>query len=99
VRERATPAPAPWPTTHSEKACASPTFKHGGGFYPLWSLVHRGGQGQRRALAFLLRAGNADSNTVADHKTSSAPRWPSRPDRHHREVGHSWQTSKTRVLS
>src|SRR3954468_8282183 len=55
-------------TAHSEKECAAPTFKHGFGFHPLWSFVDHGAEGTGEPLAFLLRAGNAGSNTVADHK-------------------------------
>ena len=56
-------------TAHSEKERAAPTFKRGFGFHPLWALVDHGPEGTGEPLAFLLRAGNAGSNTVADHKT------------------------------
>jgi hypothetical protein len=56
-------------TAHSEKESAAPTFKRGFGFHPLWAFVDHGGQGTGEPLAFLLRPGNAGSNTVADHKT------------------------------
>src|SRR3954471_2810868 len=56
-------------TAHSEKESAAPTFKRGFGFHPLWSFVDHGAEGTGEPLAFLLRAGNAGSNTVADHKT------------------------------
>jgi hypothetical protein len=56
-------------TAHSEKQCAAPTFKRGFGFHPLWAFVDHGPEGTGEPLAFLLRAGNAGSNTVADHKT------------------------------
>jgi Transposase DDE domain group 1 len=56
-------------TAHSEKECAAPTFKRGFGFHPLWAFVDHGQQGTGEPLAFLLRAGNAGSNTVTDHKT------------------------------
>jgi hypothetical protein len=55
-------------TAHSDKESAAPTFKRGFGFHPLWSFLDHGGQGTGEPLAFLLRAGNAGSNTVADHK-------------------------------
>jgi hypothetical protein len=55
-------------TAHSEKESAAPTFKRGFGFHPLWAFLDHGGQGTGEPLAFLLRAGNAGSNTVADHK-------------------------------
>jgi Transposase DDE domain group 1 len=56
-------------TAHSEKESAAPTFKRGFGFHPLWAFVDHGTEGTGEPLAFLLRAGNAGSNTVADHKT------------------------------
>jgi hypothetical protein len=56
-------------TAHSEKECAAPTFKRGFGFHPLWAFVDHGQQGTGEPLAFLLRKGNAGSNTVADHIT------------------------------
>ena len=55
-------------TAHSEKESAAPTFKRGFGFHPLWAFVDHGAEGTGEPLAFLLRAGNAGSNTVADHK-------------------------------
>jgi Transposase DDE domain group 1 len=56
-------------TAHSEKECAAPTFKRGFGHHPLWAFVDHGPEGTGEPLAFLLRAGNAGSNTVVDHKT------------------------------
>jgi hypothetical protein len=55
-------------TAHSEKESAAPTFKRGFGFHPLWSFVDHGAEGTGEPLAFLLRTGNAGSNTVTDHK-------------------------------
>ena len=55
-------------TSHSEKESAAPTFKRGFGFHQLWAFVDHGAEGTGEPLAFLLRAGNAGSNTVADHK-------------------------------
>src|SRR3954449_12841310 len=54
-------------TAHSEKECAAPTFKRGFGFHPLWAFCDHGPEGTGEPLSFLLRAGNAGSNTVADH--------------------------------
>jgi hypothetical protein len=54
-------------TAHSEKENAAPTFKRGFGFHPLWAFVDHGQDGTGEPLAFLLRAGNAGSNTAADH--------------------------------
>jgi hypothetical protein len=56
-------------TAHSEKECAAPTVKRGFGFHPLWVFVDHGSEGTGEPLAVLLRAGNAGSNTVADHRT------------------------------
>ena len=54
---------------HSEKECAAPTFKRGFGFHPLWAFCDHGGEGTGEPLAFLLRPGNAGSNTATDHIT------------------------------
>jgi hypothetical protein len=56
-------------TAHSEKEHAAPTFKRGFGFHPLWAFVDHGAEGTGEPLAFQLRAGNAGSNTAADHIT------------------------------
>jgi Transposase DDE domain group 1 len=56
-------------TAHSEKEQAAPTFKRGYGFHPLWTFVDHGSDGTGEPLAFLLRSGNAGSNTAADHIT------------------------------
>jgi hypothetical protein len=54
---------------HSEKEAAAPTFKRGFGFHPLWAFCDHGAEGTGEPLAFLLRPGNAGSNTVVDHIT------------------------------
>jgi len=54
-------------TAHSEKEKAAPTFKRGFGFHPLCAFVDHGPSGTGEPLAVLLRAGNAGSNTAADH--------------------------------
>jgi Transposase DDE domain group 1 len=54
-------------TAHSDKEQAAPTFKRGFGFHPLWSFVDHGADGTGEPLSFLLRKGNAGSNTAADH--------------------------------
>jgi hypothetical protein len=54
-------------TAHSEKERAAPTFKRGFGFHPLWTFVDHGPEGSGEPLAVMLRAGNAGSNTAADH--------------------------------
>jgi hypothetical protein len=50
-------------TSHSEKENAAPTFKGGFGYHPLavWC------DNTQEMLAVAMRAGNAGSNTVADH--------------------------------
>ena len=48
---------------HSEKEQTAPTFKHTFGYYPMVAFLDNTGE----ALAGLLRAGNAGSNTAADH--------------------------------
>ena len=54
-------------TAHSDKEQAAPTFKRGFGFHPLWTFVDHGSDGTGEPLSFLLRTGNAGSNTAADH--------------------------------
>jgi hypothetical protein len=54
-------------TAHSEKEQAAPTFKRGFGHHPLCSFLDHGPQGSGEPLAVMLRAGNAGSNTAADH--------------------------------
>jgi hypothetical protein len=54
-------------TAHSEKENAAPTFKRGFGFHPLCAFVDHGTEGTGEPVAVLLRAGNAGSNTAADH--------------------------------
>ena len=75
-------------TAHSEKEQAAPTFKRGFGFHPLCAFLDHGQVGTGEALAMLLRAGNAGSNTAADHIAVTAQalkqlpgidqRWPGR---------------------
>lgn len=54
-------------TAHSDKENARPTYKKGFGFHPLWAFVDHGPEGTGEPLSFQLRAGNAGSNTAADH--------------------------------
>jgi hypothetical protein len=54
-------------TAHSEKELARATFKRGYGFHPLCAFVDHGPDGTGEPLAVMLRAGNAGSNTAADH--------------------------------
>jgi hypothetical protein len=55
-------------TAHSDKEHAAPNFKHGYGFHPLGAWADHGTDGAGEPLAIMLRAGNAGSNTAADHK-------------------------------
>ena len=54
-------------TAHSEKELAAPTFKRGFGFHPLLTFADHGSAGTGEPLSFVLRKGNAGSNTAADH--------------------------------
>jgi hypothetical protein len=54
---------------HSEKQNAAATWKKTFGFYPLLAFLDRPEISGGEALAGLLRAGNAGSNTAADHVT------------------------------
>jgi hypothetical protein len=54
---------------HSEKQNAAATWKKTFGFYPLLAFLDRPEVAGGEALAGLLRAGNAGSNTAADHVT------------------------------
>ena len=55
-------------TAHSDKERARPTFKKGYGFHPLCAFADHGPTGTGEPLTILLRAGNAGSNTAADHQ-------------------------------
>ncbi len=54
---------------HSEKENAAKTWKKTFGFHPLLAYLDRPDVSGGEGLAGLLRAGNAGSNTVADHLT------------------------------
>jgi hypothetical protein len=56
-------------TAHSEKEKAAPTYKRGFGFHPLLGFVDHGPDGTGEPLGWMLRPGNAGSNTAADHIT------------------------------
>jgi len=56
-------------TAHWDKEQAAPTFKRGYGFHPLLAFLDHGSDGTGEPLSFLLRRGNAGSNTAADHIT------------------------------
>ncbi|MFT4288963.1 IS1380 family transposase [Nocardioides sp.] len=55
--------------SHSEKENAAATWKRTFGFHPLLCFLDRPDIAAGEALAGLLRAGNAGSNTAADHIT------------------------------
>ena len=67
-------------TAHSDKEHARPTFKKGYGFHPLCVFVDHGTEGTGEPLAILLRAGNAGSNTAADHITVLRQAFAQLPD-------------------
>ncbi len=70
-------------TSHSEgKEQAAPTYKRGFGHHPLASFVDHGPEGTGEPLSMLLRAGNAGSNTVADHITVTAASLAQLPEGH-----------------
>jgi hypothetical protein len=52
---------------HSEKEQAAPTWKKTFGFHPMTAWADHGAGGNGESLAIALRAGNAGSNTAADH--------------------------------
>jgi hypothetical protein len=54
-------------TAHSDKGRAAPTWKKTYGFHPLTVFADHGAEGSGVPLAVVLRAGNAGSNTAADH--------------------------------
>ena len=54
-------------TAHSDKESAARTWKKGYGFHPLCAFLDHGTDGTGEPLVIKLRAGNAGSNTAADH--------------------------------
>src|ERR1700733_13153636 len=52
---------------HSDKEQAAPTWKKTFGFHPMTAWADHGAGGNGEPLAIVLRAGNAGSNTAADH--------------------------------
>jgi Transposase DDE domain group 1 len=52
---------------HSDKDQAAPTWKKMYGFHPLTAWADHGAGGNGEPTAIVLRAGNAGSNTAADH--------------------------------
>jgi len=56
-------------TAHSDKQDAAPTYKRGFGSHPLLAYLDHGPGGTGTPLVGLLRAGNANAGTAADHVT------------------------------
>lgn len=56
-------------SAHSEKEGATPTFKRGFGFHPMFAFADHGPGGTGEPLAGLLRPGRATANDAADHIT------------------------------
>ncbi len=59
-------------------------MSRGSAFNPLWAFVDHGAEGTGEPLAFLLRRGNAGSNTVTDRKaviTAALAQMPGAPTR------------------
>ncbi|KNE80134.1 IS1380 family transposase [Streptomyces xinghaiensis] len=56
---------------HSDKEGAAATWKKTYGHHPLTAFVDHGAGGTGEPVAALLRAGNAGSNTAADHVTTA----------------------------
>jgi hypothetical protein len=54
-------------TAHSEKESASPTFKRGFGFHPIFAFADHGPTGTGETLVGMLRTGSAGANTAVDH--------------------------------
>jgi hypothetical protein len=54
-------------TAHLDKELARATYKRGYGHHPLWAFLDHGPDGTGEPLSVMLRAGNAGSNTAADH--------------------------------
>ena len=65
-------------TCHSEKQGCAATFKHGFGYHPLLAWLDNTGE----ALAGMLRPGNANANTAADHITVTDEALAQIPDAH-----------------
>lgn len=53
--------------SYSDKQHATPTWKKNYGFQSMTAFADHGPDGGGEPLAMLLRAGNAESNTAADH--------------------------------
>jgi hypothetical protein len=73
-------------TSCSEKEKAMPTWKKTYGHHPLAVFADHGPEGSGEPLAFLLRPGNAGSNTAADHIEATRLALPQLPRHLRRRV-------------
>ena len=73
-------------TSCSEKDQAMPTWKKTYGFHPLAVFADHGAEGSGEPLAFLLRPGNAGSNTASEHIDATALALAQLPRRLRRRV-------------
>ena len=73
---------------HSDKEWAAKTWKKTFGFHPLLGYVDHGDAGTGEPVAGLLRAGNAGSNTTADHITVLDVALAQLPDQVHAADAH-----------
>ncbi len=71
---------------HSDKERAAPTWKKTFGFHPVTAWADHGADGNGEALALELRAGNAGSNTAADHVQATRLALAQLPRRQRRKV-------------
>jgi hypothetical protein len=72
--------------SHSEKEQAAPTWKKTFGFHPMTAWADHGQGGNGEPLAIVLRAGNAGSNTAADHIEAARLALAQLPRRQRRKV-------------
>ncbi|TDC74135.1 IS1380 family transposase [Actinomadura sp. 7K507] len=71
---------------HSDKDQAAPTWKRTFGHHPMTAFIDHGPGGTGEAAALVLRAGNAGSNTAADHITAGRLALNQIPPRLHKQV-------------
>jgi hypothetical protein len=71
---------------HSEKQQAAATWKKSFGFHPMTAWADHGAGGNGEPLAIVLRAGNAGSNTAADHIEATRLSLAQLPRRQRRRV-------------
>ena len=71
---------------HSDKEKAAPTWKRTFGFHPLAAFADHGAGAAGEALAILLRAGNAGSDTAAEHIETARLALAQLPRRQRRRV-------------